>query len=198
MRKDDIKHMKMEKRVQQERQIMALTSSADQPFVVRLYFAFRTPTCLFLITEYMHGGDLYSLLRNVHCLAEPAARQYIAEVVLALEFLHQHGIVHRDIKPDNILVTRRGHIKLMDFGLSHRSTPAKSQRGPQPLGLSVLSPAMSAANTPGQSLGRYSSISGAVGPVCERRGRGGGGGAASGSGALAGAALGVFLTRVRL
>lgn len=68
--------------------------------------------------EYLNGGDLYSLLRNLGCLDEEVARIYIAEVVLALEYLHSLRVVHRDLKPDNLLIAHDGHIKLTDFGLS--------------------------------------------------------------------------------
>ncbi|CAN7109907.1 unnamed protein product [Brassica rapa subsp. narinosa] len=68
--------------------------------------------------EYLNGGDLYSLLRNLGCLEEDIVRVYIAEVVLALEYLHSEGVVHRDVKPDNLLIVHDGHIKLTDFGLS--------------------------------------------------------------------------------
>ncbi|KAG5233857.1 serine/threonine protein kinase [Salix suchowensis] len=68
--------------------------------------------------EYLNGGDLYSLLRNLGCLDEDVARVYIAEVVLALEYLHSLRVVHRDLKPDNLLIAHDGHIKLTDFGLS--------------------------------------------------------------------------------
>lgn len=69
--------------------------------------------------EYLIGGDLYSLLRNVGCLDEKISRIYMAEVVLALEYLHSLGVVHRDLKPDNLLIAHDGHIKLTDFGLSN-------------------------------------------------------------------------------
>ncbi|XP_031393821.1 probable serine/threonine protein kinase IRE isoform X3 [Punica granatum] len=73
---------------------------------------------LYLVMEYLNGGDLYSLLRNLGCLDEEMARIYIAEVVLALEYLHSLNVIHRDLKPDNLLIGQDGHIKLTDFGLS--------------------------------------------------------------------------------
>ncbi|THU45320.1 hypothetical protein C4D60_Mb02t16630 [Musa balbisiana] len=88
------------------------------PFVVRFFYSFTSRENLYLVMEYLNGGDLYSLLRNLGCLDEDVARIYIAEVVLALEYLHSLGVVHRDLKPDNLLIAYDGHIKLTDFGLS--------------------------------------------------------------------------------
>jgi len=68
--------------------------------------------------EYLIGGDLASLLRNLGRLEESMVRKYAAEIVLALGYLHSIGIVHRDLKPDNILINDDGHLKLTDFGLS--------------------------------------------------------------------------------
>jgi hypothetical protein len=109
MRKDFIKDMHLEQRVQQERQIMTMMSKNNavgkglrNPFVVQLYFAFRSKEYLFIVMEYVVGGDCYSLLRSVNRLPEYVARQYAAEIVLAIDFLHSCGIVHRDIKPDNM------------------------------------------------------------------------------------------------
>jgi serine/threonine protein kinase len=68
--------------------------------------------------EYLSGGDCSSLLDNLGCLPENLVCQYIAETVLALECLHSIGVIHRDIKPDNMLISKDGHIKLIDFGLS--------------------------------------------------------------------------------
>ncbi|RUS18288.1 kinase-like domain-containing protein [Endogone sp. FLAS-F59071] len=77
--------------------------------------------------EYLIGGDLSSLLQVFSSFSEEMARMYIAEVVLALEYLHANGITHRDLKPDNILLTSEGHIKLTDFGLSRISVPASEE-----------------------------------------------------------------------
>ncbi|XP_054824042.1 probable serine/threonine protein kinase IREH1 isoform X2 [Prosopis cineraria] len=88
------------------------------PFVVRFFYSFTCSENLYLVMEYLNGGDLYSLLRNLGCLDEEVARVYIAEVVLALEYLHSLRVVHRDLKPDNLLIAHDGHIKLTDFGLS--------------------------------------------------------------------------------
>ncbi|XP_059640675.1 probable serine/threonine protein kinase IREH1 isoform X2 [Cornus florida] len=85
---------------------------------VRFFYSFTCRENLYLVMEYLNGGDLYSLLRNLGCLDEDVARVYIAEVVLALEYLHSLRVVHRDLKPDNLLIAHDGHIKLTDFGLS--------------------------------------------------------------------------------
>ncbi|ESW03324.1 hypothetical protein PHAVU_011G004700 [Phaseolus vulgaris] len=92
--------------------------SVRNPFVVRFFYSFTCRENLYLVMEYLNGGDLYSMLRNLGCLDENMARVYIAEVVLALEYLHSLNVIHRDLKPDNLLIGQDGHIKLTDFGLS--------------------------------------------------------------------------------
>uniref|UniRef100_A0ACD5ZXI2 Uncharacterized protein n=1 Tax=Avena sativa TaxID=4498 RepID=A0ACD5ZXI2_AVESA len=92
--------------------------SVRNPFVVRFFYSFTCRENLYLVMEYLNGGDLYSLLRGLGCLDEDMARTYIAELVLALEYLHSLNVIHRDLKPDNLLISRDGHIKLTDFGLS--------------------------------------------------------------------------------
>ncbi|XP_055818880.1 probable serine/threonine protein kinase IRE [Solanum dulcamara] len=92
--------------------------SVRNPFVVRFFYSFTCRENLYLVMEYLNGGDLFSLLRNLGCLEEDMARIYIAELVLALEYLHSLNIIHRDLKPDNLLISPSGHIKLTDFGLS--------------------------------------------------------------------------------
>ncbi|KAK4489445.1 hypothetical protein RD792_005254, partial [Penstemon davidsonii] len=92
--------------------------SVRNPFVVRFFYSFTCRENLYLVMEYLNGGDLFSLLRNLGCLEEDMARIYVAEVVLALEYLHSLNVIHRDLKPDNLLIGPDGHIKLTDFGLS--------------------------------------------------------------------------------
>ncbi|GLT40305.1 hypothetical protein SLA2020_144500 [Shorea laevis] len=92
--------------------------SVRNPFVVRFFYSFTCRENLYLVMEYLNGGDLFSLLRNLGCLDEDMARVYIAELVLALEYLHSLNVIHRDLKPDNLLIGQDGHIKLTDFGLS--------------------------------------------------------------------------------
>ncbi|VYS48485.1 unnamed protein product [Arabidopsis thaliana] len=92
--------------------------NARNPFVVRFFYSFTCSENLYLVMEYLNGGDFYSMLRKIGCLDEANARVYIAEVVLALEYLHSEGVVHRDLKPDNLLIAHDGHVKLTDFGLS--------------------------------------------------------------------------------
>ncbi len=102
--------------VRTERQIMSQT---DNSYVVKLFYSFQSKAHLYLLMEYCPGGDCFSLLRNVGCLSAADARHYLADIVLALEYLHGQGILHRDLKPDNLLIAQNGHLKLTDFGLSH-------------------------------------------------------------------------------
>ncbi|EDK38364.2 hypothetical protein PGUG_02462 [Meyerozyma guilliermondii ATCC 6260] len=101
-----------------ERDILVRTSAAASPFIVGLKFSFQTPTDLYLVTDYMSGGELFWHLQKEGRFTEDRAKFYIAELVLALEHLHDNDIVYRDLKPENILLDANGHIALCDFGLS--------------------------------------------------------------------------------
>ena len=115
MRKADLVRKNMVESARNERNILAMTNN---PFVIRFFFSFTSRDNLYIVMEYSNGGDIASLLQNMGALDEDVARAYISEVVLALEYCHAQGIIHRDIKPDNILISGDGHIKLTDFGLS--------------------------------------------------------------------------------
>ncbi|KAK0490856.1 hypothetical protein IW261DRAFT_1434432 [Armillaria novae-zelandiae] len=97
---------------------MILMKQAESPFVAKLYFTFQSKDNLYLVMEYLNGGDCAALIKSVGSLPEEWTKNYIAEVVLGLEYLHQRGVVHRDLKPDNLLIDQHGHLKLTDFGLS--------------------------------------------------------------------------------
>lgn len=101
-----------------ERNILVRTAGASSPFIVGLKFSFQTPTDLYLVTDYMSGGELFYHLQKEGRFSEERAKFYIAELVLSLEHLHDNGIVYRDLKPENILLDANGHIALCDFGLS--------------------------------------------------------------------------------
>ncbi|ODV90376.1 hypothetical protein CANCADRAFT_12401, partial [Tortispora caseinolytica NRRL Y-17796] len=95
-----------------------LMSQAESPFVAKLYATFQNRDYLFLVMEYLPGGDCAALLKVLGFLSEEWARVYIAEVILAVEALHDRGIIHHDLKPDNLLIDADGHLKLTDFDLS--------------------------------------------------------------------------------
>ncbi|KAF2660527.1 Pkinase-domain-containing protein [Lophiostoma macrostomum CBS 122681] len=101
-----------------ERNILVRTAMAESPFIVGLKFSFQTPTDLYLVTDYMSGGELFWHLQREGRFQEARAKFYIAELILALQHLHEHNIVYRDLKPENILLDAKGHIALCDFGLS--------------------------------------------------------------------------------
>uniref|UniRef100_A0A669F0M7 Rho-associated protein kinase 1 n=1 Tax=Oreochromis niloticus TaxID=8128 RepID=A0A669F0M7_ORENI len=96
----------------EERDIMAFANSS---WVVQLFFAFQDDRYLYMVMEYMPGGDLVNLMSN-YDVPEKWARFYTAEVVLALDGIHSMGFIHRDVKPDNMLLDKAGHLKLADFG----------------------------------------------------------------------------------
>nr|CAD7449173.1 unnamed protein product [Timema bartmani] len=118
MKKEDMINKNMVSQVVTERNALALSRS---PFCVQLFYSLQSASCVYLVMEYMVGGDLKSLLGMYGYFDEKMAVFYAAEVTLALQYLHNHGIVHRDLKPDNMLLSHQGHVKLTDFGLSRIS-----------------------------------------------------------------------------
>lgn len=93
-------------------------SQAQNPHIVNLYSAFQDEKFLYLEMEYCIGGDLMSQLIKKEIFSEDEARFYCAQIILAIEYVHSKKCIHRDIKPDNILIDKYGHVKLSDFGLS--------------------------------------------------------------------------------
>ncbi|KAM0498088.1 hypothetical protein ACHAP8_006540 [Fusarium lateritium] len=95
-----------------------LVASEGSQWAVPLIASFQDPASLYLVMEYMPGGDFLGLLIRQNILQEPIAQFYIAEMILAMEEAHRLNIIHRDIKPDNFLISATGHLKISDFGLA--------------------------------------------------------------------------------
>merc|ERR1712228_241151 len=115
MRKKDMVAKNQVTHVQAERDLMA---AADNPWLVKLHFSFQDDTYLYLVMEFCGGGDLMTILMREDILTENQTKFYIAELAAAINAVHELDFVHRDLKPDNILIANTGHIKLSDFGLA--------------------------------------------------------------------------------
>uniref|UniRef100_A0ABM5FY92 non-specific serine/threonine protein kinase n=1 Tax=Pogona vitticeps TaxID=103695 RepID=A0ABM5FY92_9SAUR len=102
-------------RSKMERDILA---EVNHPFIVKLHYAFQTEGKLYLILDFLRGGDLFTRLSKEVMFTEEDVKFYLAELALALDHLHVLGIIYRDLKPENILLDEEGHIKITDFGLS--------------------------------------------------------------------------------
>lgn len=112
-----------------------MLAESTSPWVVQLFYSFQDPLYLYLIMEFLPGGDLMTMLMKYDVFSEDVTRFYMAECILAIEAVHNLGYIHRcvhliqsvllrsltvnsDIKPDNVLIDKNGHLKLSDFGLS--------------------------------------------------------------------------------
>ncbi|XP_064100539.1 serine/threonine-protein kinase tricornered-like isoform X5 [Macrobrachium nipponense] len=124
LRKADMLEKEQVAHVRAERDVLV---EADHQWVVKMFYSFQDPINLYLVMEFLPGGDMMTLLMKKDTLSEECTQFYIAETALAIDSIHKLGFIHRDIKPDNLLLDARGHIKLSDFGLctglkkSHRT-----------------------------------------------------------------------------
>eukprot|EP00941_MAST-03F_sp_MAST-3F-sp1_P005965 g5965.t1 len=115
LKKSMVKRRKQVEHTRAERRIMG---SISHPFIVKLRYAFQSKGNLYLVTDYMMGGELFFHLKRVRIFNEERTRFYAAELVSAIRHLHSLNIVYRDLKPENILLDEEGHIQITDFGLS--------------------------------------------------------------------------------
>lgn len=115
LKKAQVVKMKQVEHTNDERKMLKLI---DHPFIIRMWGTFQDSKNLFIVMDYVEGGELFSLLRKSKRFPSPVAKFYSAEVVLALDYLHLHNIIYRDLKPENILIDRYGHIKITDFGFA--------------------------------------------------------------------------------
>lgn len=119
MKKTDIYQNKLVDNIVLEKTILQKNKNS---FVVNLKYAFQTSSKVYLVMEYLAGGELFNLLRKHNRFPEEAARFYFAEVLMGISYLHKEmNIIYRDLKPENILLTDKGHIKITDFGLSKQT-----------------------------------------------------------------------------
>ena len=115
LKKSEILRLKQVEHIKAEK---AILSRIVHPFIVHLFTAFQDERYLYMLMEYVIGGELFSQLRKVGRFSNDTARFYAAEIVLALQYLHLKDIVYRDLKPENLLIDREGHIKITDFGFA--------------------------------------------------------------------------------
>eukprot|EP00930_Biecheleria_cincta_P060507 TRINITY_DN46144_c0_g1_i1.p1 TRINITY_DN46144_c0_g1~~TRINITY_DN46144_c0_g1_i1.p1 ORF type:complete len:373 (-),score=61.20 TRINITY_DN46144_c0_g1_i1:42-1160(-) len=115
LKKHEIIKLKQVEHVKSEKQILAMI---DHPFIVNLLTTFQDDRRLFMLLEYVNGGELFSYLRKEGRLSNDSARFYAGEIILAFQYLHTMHIVYRDLKPENLLIDCEGHLKLTDFGFA--------------------------------------------------------------------------------
>ncbi len=115
LKKEEIIKRKQINHTKTERLIL---EKLNHPFIAKLKFAFQDEKKLYLVTEFMQGGELYFHLKRNSYFKEKAVKFYTSQILLAIEYLHNNGYIYRDLKPENILIDKDGNVKLTDFGLS--------------------------------------------------------------------------------
>ena len=104
----DREHVKAEHFVQ---------TNMSHPFLAKLFCSYQTPSRIFYAIEFLQGGELFSWMEKFEKFTESWAQFYLAEMFLAIEYLHENNIIYRDIKPENVMLDSQGHARLIDFGL---------------------------------------------------------------------------------
>ncbi|KAH7267439.1 camp-Ser/Thr protein kinase PKA1 [Fusarium redolens] len=117
LKKAQVVKMKQVEHTNDERRMLA---DVKHPFLITLWGTFQDPKNLYMVMDFVEGGELFSLLRKSGRFPNPVAKFYAAEVTLALEYLHSKNIIYRDLKPENLLLDRHGHLKITDFGFAKR------------------------------------------------------------------------------
>ncbi|OJD16252.1 AGC/PKA protein kinase [Blastomyces percursus] len=115
LKKAQVVKMKQVEHTNDERKML---QRVKHPFLITLWGTFQDAKNLYMVMDFVEGGELFSLLRKSQRFPNPVAKFYAAEVTLALEYLHDHHIVYRDLKPENLLLDRHGHLKITDFGFA--------------------------------------------------------------------------------
>lgn len=148
--KEDINWMRY---IITERDVLVKCKS---PYITQLSYAFQTRTNMFLVLEFCTGYDLDKILTFEKYLSEDRAKIYTAELVLAIAELHQHDIIYRDLKPDNVVLDETGHVKLIDFGMAKEGITMAEQGARTFCGsVKYLAPEMLSKKGHGKSLDWY-------------------------------------------
>ena len=113
--KNQIKIKHQEEHTKTERDLMV---KINNPFIVNIKFAFQDDSKLYIVSDFMQGGDMFYHLHSQKKFEESRAKFYAIELILGLEYLHKNSMIYRDLKPENILMDSKGHLKISDFGLS--------------------------------------------------------------------------------
>lgn len=108
--------------VQKIRREIQYLKALRHPHIIKLYEVISTPTDIFMIMEYVSGGELFDFIVKNGKISESEARRFFQQIICAVEYCHRHNIVHRDLKPENLLLDNQGNIKIADFGLSNIMT----------------------------------------------------------------------------
>ncbi|KAG6089455.1 hypothetical protein E4U15_002888 [Claviceps sp. LM218 group G6] len=117
LKKAQVVKMKQVEHTNDERRML---SDVKHPFLITLWGTFQDWRSLYMVMDFVEGGELFSLLRKSGRFPNPVAKFYAAEATLALEYLHSKNIIYRDLKPENLLLDRHGHLKITDFGFAKR------------------------------------------------------------------------------
>ncbi|KAJ4200709.1 CAMP-dependent protein kinase type 1 [Fusarium falciforme] len=117
LKKAQVVKMKQVEHTNDERRMLA---DVKHPFLITLWGTFQDIKNLYMVMDFVEGGELFSLLRKSGRFPNPVAKFYAAEVTLALEYLHSKNVIYRDLKPENLLLDRHGHLKITDFGFAKR------------------------------------------------------------------------------
>ncbi|OOF99591.1 hypothetical protein ASPCADRAFT_203362 [Aspergillus carbonarius ITEM 5010] len=115
LKKAQVVKMKQIEHTNDERRML---NRVRHPFLITLWGTWQDSRNLYMVMDFVEGGELFSLLRKSQRFPNPVAKFYAAEVTLALEYLHQQQIIYRDLKPENLLLDRHGHLKITDFGFA--------------------------------------------------------------------------------
>jgi len=115
LKKSAIIKLKQIDHVKSEKKVLGII---DHPFIVNLKGHFQTPSHVYMLLDYACGGELFTLLRREGRFANDVALFFASEIVLAFDYLHAMDIAYRDLKPENLLIDKQGHVKITDFGFA--------------------------------------------------------------------------------